>query len=204
MSIYIFHSGVHHLQVSILVPDIQHLPYKCYIYSLLSLFSIIFCVVGYIFFDVFNQNVLQNPVFKSIKFPAKEGDVNTKCLSFWFSPFGRSDITSLSIYQTVQGDVGDADIGESGPPPSAGGSGSGSDGSAGNRVLLWSIQTRKFDTRRAQWYYGQTKVEASTPHEVSPSIHSLLLSVIVSSEREENVESEGIFVFRFCELNFPS
>jgi len=117
--------------------------------------------VGYIFFDVFNQNVVQNPVLRSRKFPAKDGEITQKCISFWFSPFGRSESTQLSIYQTTEGDTGDADIGDS--PPKEGGD------SEGNRVLLWSIQTRKFDTRRPQWYYGQVSINAETPHQVSRS-----------------------------------
>lgn len=62
-----------------------------------------------------------------------------------------------------EGDTGDADIGEAGA-----GTNSGGDGAAGgNQVLLWSIQTRKFDTRRPQWYYGQVTVNADAPHQVS-------------------------------------
>ena len=122
--------------------------------------------VGYIFFDVFNQNIVQNPIFKSIKFPAKEGETTQRCLSFWFSPFGRSEVTQLAVYQTTEGETGDADIGESAPPSSSK-SDSSASGESGNKILLWSIQTRKFDTRRPQWYYGQATVEAATPHEVS-------------------------------------
>lgn len=120
--------------------------------------------VGYVFFDVFNQNQVQNPVLKSIKFPAKEGEVNEKCLSFWFSPFGRSEVTMLSVYQTIEGSIGDADIGETAPAASPSAA-AGGDGSS-TRRLIWQIQTRKYDTRRPQWYYGQTTVSAATPHEV--------------------------------------
>jgi hypothetical protein len=96
--------------------------------------------------------------------------VSTKCLTFWFSPFGRSEVTQLSVYQSVEGSTGDADIGETAPASSGGGSSSGSsgvDGSSGRRILLWQIQTRKFDTRRPQWYFGQSQVNAATPHEIT-------------------------------------
>ena len=126
-------------------------------------FSFLKIIVGYIFFDVFNQNQVQNPIFKSKKFGPKEGEVSSKCLTFWFSPFGRSEVTQLSVYQSVEGSTGDADIGETAPASSV----PGGDGSSGRKVLLWQIQTRKFDTRRPQWYFGQTTVNAATPHEIT-------------------------------------
>lgn len=98
-------------------------------------------------------------MLRSRKFPALDGEVTQKCLSFWFSPFGRSESTMLNVYlMTENGDTGDADVGET--APKEGGE------AAGNQVLLWSIQTRKFDTRRPQWYYGQVTVNAEAPHQV--------------------------------------
>jgi len=71
----------------------------------------------------------------------------------------------MSVYQSVEGSTGDADIGETGPAPAS--SSSTGDTSGGRRLLLWQIQTRKFDTRRPTWYYGQVTVNAATPHEIT-------------------------------------
>lgn len=70
----------------------------------------------------------------------------------------------LSVYQTVEGSIGDADIGETAPAASPSGASGGADSST--RRLIWQIQTRKYDTRRPQWYYGQATVTAATSHEV--------------------------------------
>ncbi|KAI1289740.1 MAM and LDL-receptor class A domain-containing protein 1 [Halotydeus destructor] len=118
--------------------------------------------VGYVFFEVFNQNSAQTPVLQSRKFPAKDGDVSSKCLSFWFAAIGRSDSTQLSIYQLNEGEgaQSDADIGEAAPKDTSAGA-----PETGNRIQLWSIQTRKLDTRRPQWYYGQVTINAETAHQ---------------------------------------
>lgn len=93
--------------------------------------------------------------------------MTSTCLSFWFSPFGRSEVTQLSVYQTIEGSIGDADIGESGSSGSGGAGGGATSSDGTQKVLLWSILTRKFDTRRPTWYYGQVTVNAATRHEVN-------------------------------------
>lgn len=50
--------------------------------------------VGYVYFDVFNQNQIQYPILRSPEFQPKE-DIG-RCVSFWFTPFGRFDIIRLS------------------------------------------------------------------------------------------------------------
>ena len=75
----------------------------------------------------------------------------------------------LSVYQTIEGSTGDADIGETPPAgsPAAGAAAApGAAASDSSKRLIWQIQTRKYDTRRPQWYYGQATVNAATPHEV--------------------------------------
>lgn len=75
----------------------------------------------------------------------------------------------LSVYQTIEGSTGDADIGETPPAGSAAAAGGASAAGAGTdsvKRLIWQILTRKYDTRRPQWYYGQATVNAATPHEV--------------------------------------
>ncbi|KAL3186489.1 hypothetical protein MRX96_027527 [Rhipicephalus microplus] len=56
---------------------------------------------GYIFFDIFNQNSVQNPVLRSSTIPALEGQAE-RCLSFWFAPFGRGESSTLSVFQAPE------------------------------------------------------------------------------------------------------
>ncbi|RWS28649.1 MAM and LDL-receptor class A domain-containing protein 1-like protein, partial [Leptotrombidium deliense] len=117
--------------------------------------------IGYMFFDVFNQNSLQQPVLRSPKFPPLEGEVNKQCLTFWFSGFGRGDSTALNVYHIVESETTE--------PPSETTDqtgGKGKVGEIGNRVLLWRIQTRLIDTRRPMWHFGQVTVNAETAYEV--------------------------------------
>lgn len=51
--------------------------------------------VGYVFFDVFNKNVVQRPTLKS---PLLELSLSgIRCLGFWFVAFGRSETTALEV-----------------------------------------------------------------------------------------------------------
>lgn len=53
-----------------------------------NLFYICVFSVGYIYFDVFNQNSVQYPILRSPEFQPNE-DNTPRCVSFWFTPFGR-------------------------------------------------------------------------------------------------------------------
>ncbi|RWS04929.1 MAM domain-containing protein 4-like protein, partial [Dinothrombium tinctorium] len=118
--------------------------------------------IGYIFFDVFNQNTLQQPSLRSPKFPPLEGEVTKQCLTFWFSGFGRGDSTSLSVYHVVE--TGEA--AEIGEQPAETTDQTKSKSEIANRVLLWRIQTRLIDTRRPIWHFGQVTVNAEAPYEL--------------------------------------
>ncbi|XP_015789670.1 MAM and LDL-receptor class A domain-containing protein 1 [Tetranychus urticae] len=120
--------------------------------------------VGYVYFDVFNQNTLQSPTLRSPKFPAITGDSTKACLSFWFSGFGRGESTTLNIYQISGGETSsDADIGDTSSTSSPGGEKA---GEKEPRTLLWSIQARFLETRRSLWYYGQVTVNGETPYQI--------------------------------------
>lgn len=112
-----------------------------------------------------------------MRFSAMTGDepVKMRCLSFWFSAFGRGDNSVLSVYaMKLEETEGSSDSGTGG---SGGGSSgdslstaTGSDGekvSSDGRLLLWSIQSRFLETRRNLWYYAQTAVNAETEYQVS-------------------------------------
>lgn len=53
-----------------------------------ELTSIFPVTVGYIYFDVFNQNMVQYPILRSPEFQVN-ADSPIRCVSFWFTPFGR-------------------------------------------------------------------------------------------------------------------
>lgn len=125
--------------------------------------------VGFIYFDVFNQHQLQQPILRSTRFAALSGDeqVKMRCLSFWFSAFGRGDNSMLSVYlmkfEESEGSTGESSPGTSGT--SEANTGNDSEKSDG-RILLWSIQSRFLETRRNLWYYAQTSVNAETDYQV--------------------------------------
>lgn len=122
--------------------------------------------MGYVFFDVFNQNTLQTPTLRSPKLTGSTGDEGKICLSFWFSGFGRGESTTLNIYSTVTTETpSDADITDASTAASAGGSASASSDKE-SRSLLWSIQTRFLETRRNLWYYGQVTVNTDTVYQI--------------------------------------
>ncbi|KAH8035736.1 hypothetical protein HPB51_008103 [Rhipicephalus microplus] len=104
---------------------------------------------GYIFFDIFNQNSVQNPVLRSSTIPALEGQAE-RCLSFWFAPFGRGESSTLSVFQAPEA-------------PPAGDDGATNGNAAAPRTLLWRLSTRRMDTSRPDWRYGQVKVAAEAP-----------------------------------------
>lgn len=120
--------------------------------------------MGYVYFDVFNQNTIQMPMLRSPKFPPVVGETTKLCLSFWFSGFGRGESTTLNIYQITEGGeaASDTDIGES--------STSGPGGAMVDkepRSLLWSIQARFLETRRSLWYYGQVTINGESAYQVN-------------------------------------
>ena len=127
--------------------------------------------VGYVYFDVFNQNTVQSPSLRSPKFPAITGDVTKACLSFWFSGFGRGESTTLNIYQISGGETAsDTDIAE-GPVAAPSTSAPGESGKEKEpRTLLWSIQARFLETRRSLWYYGQVTINGESPYQVRDKI----------------------------------
>ncbi|XP_015904973.1 MAM and LDL-receptor class A domain-containing protein 1 [Parasteatoda tepidariorum] len=98
---------------------------------------------GYVFFDIFNQASAQNPVLRSPDFAASQNDA--LCLSFWFAPFGRGEATALSIMRV-----------ELAPP----------EGEKEQRLLIWKMATKKFDTSRPDWMYGQVSVATLTAFRV--------------------------------------
>lgn len=109
---------------------------------------------GYIFFDIFNQNSVQNPVLRSSPIPALEGETE-RCLSFWFAPFGRGESSTLSVFRAAEV-----------PPSGDDAAPSSSGGAAAARTLLWRLSTRRMDTSRPDWRYGQVKVPADAPFKI--------------------------------------
>lgn len=128
--------------------------------------------VGYVYFDVFNQHQLQRPVLRSQRFTAMSGDepLKMRCLSFWFSAFGRGDNSLLSVYliKFEEGEGGSADASTAtASAATSDTAASGSDGEKSDgRIMLWSIQSRFLETRRNLWYYAQTAVNAETDYQV--------------------------------------
>lgn len=96
------------------------------------------------FFDIFNQATAQNPVLRSPDFAASQNDA--LCLSFWFAPFGRGEATALSVIRV-----------ELTPP----------EGEKEQRLVVWKMATKKFDTSRPDWMYGQVSVATLTAYRVS-------------------------------------
>lgn len=103
-----------------------------------------FFLAGYVFFDIFNQASAQNPVLRSPDFAASQNDA--LCLSFWFAPFGRGEATALSVIRV-----------ELQPP----------EGEKEQRLVVWKMATKKFDTSRPDWMYGQVSVATLTAYRVS-------------------------------------
>lgn len=130
--------------------------------------------VGYVYFDVFNQQYMQQPTLRSMKFTAStdESAPKSRCLSFWFSAFGRGDNSILNVYlMKVEdtGESGDSAGGAASPSTAVStdkkeetASGTDEKSENNNKVLLWTIQSRLLDTRRNIWYYAQTSVNAET------------------------------------------
>ncbi|CAG2170061.1 unnamed protein product [Oppiella nova] len=117
---------------------------------------------GYLFFDVFNQNSMQYPVLRSPEFPGGEGNT-PKCLSFWFTPFGRGETTLMSVSMVTQGDA------EGNPPPEETdkkGNGGPNALTIETKSLLWRMSTRRFDTSRPEWIYGQLAINSETPYRI--------------------------------------
>lgn len=97
------------------------------------------------FFDIFNQASPQNPVLRSPDFAASQNDA--LCLSFWFAPFGRGEATALSVIRV-----------ELMPPEGQ---------EKDQRLVVWKMATKKFDTSRPDWMYGQVSVATLTAYRVS-------------------------------------
>ncbi|XP_064479533.1 MAM and LDL-receptor class A domain-containing protein 1-like [Ornithodoros turicata] len=96
---------------------------------------------GYIFFDIFNQNSVQNPILRSVVIGPDDGEAE-RCLSFWFAPFGRGESSTLSVFRVAEVPPGT----EADPNTPA------------MRSLLWRLSTRRMDTSRPDWRYAQVKV----------------------------------------------
>ncbi|XP_076343697.1 MAM and LDL-receptor class A domain-containing protein 1-like [Tachypleus tridentatus] len=94
---------------------------------------------GYAFFDIFNQNVVQNPILRSPQFESALMD--SRCISFWFAPFGRGESTVLSVVRV-----------EPAEPET--------------REVLWRFSTRGYDTSHPDWHYAQTKVKADSTYRI--------------------------------------
>lgn len=123
---------------------------------------------------------MQQPTLRSAKFPAFTSDdqPKIKCLSFWFSGFGRGDNSVLSVYLIKMEDSGessDATSGNTNAGSTSASTDKKDDTSAtntdeksenSNKVLLWTITSRLLDTRRNIWYYAQTSINAETDHQV--------------------------------------
>ena len=128
-------------------------------------------LVGYVYFDVFNQHYLQQPTLRSQRFSAMTGEepVKMRCLSFWFSAFGRGDNSVLSVHAVKFEDTEGGSAAGSPGTSEGTATGTGTDGekTSDRRVLLWSIQSRFLETRRNLWYYAQTAVNAETEYQVN-------------------------------------
>lgn len=126
--------------------------------------------IGYIYFDVFNQNSVQYPILRSPEFQPNE-DNTPRCVSFWFTPFGRGDSTVLSVYvitmenQDATNTLTEDDDKKSGGG-GGGGAGSGSASGLESKALVWRITTRKFDSAKPEWMYAQVAVVPETPYRV--------------------------------------
>ena len=127
---------------------------------------------------------MQQPTLRSVKFTASTGDEQSKsrCLSWWFSAFGRGVNSILSVHLMKiedSGESSDSASSSSGATSASSAastpsstskkedtSSSNDEKSGENKVLLWSIQSKHLDTRRNYWYYAQVSVSAETDHHI--------------------------------------
>lgn len=83
-------------------------------------------------------------MLRSPDFAASQNDA--LCLSFWFAPFGRGEATALSVVRVelmpAEGQEKD------------------------QRLVVWKMATKKFDTSRPDWMYGQVSVATLTAYRV--------------------------------------
>lgn len=84
-------------------------------------------------------------MLRSPDFAASQNDA--LCLSFWFAPFGRGEATALSVIRV-----------ELTPPEGQ---------EKDQRLVVWKMATKKFDTSRPDWMYGQVSVATLTAYRVS-------------------------------------
>lgn len=84
-------------------------------------------------------------MLRSPDFAASQNDA--LCLSFWFAPFGRGEATALSVIRV-----------ELMPPEGQ---------EKDQRLVVWKMATKKFDTSRPDWMYGQVSVATLTAYRVS-------------------------------------
>ncbi|XP_028968615.1 MAM and LDL-receptor class A domain-containing protein 1 [Galendromus occidentalis] len=97
---------------------------------------------GYIFFDIFNQNAVQNPILRSTVVQAVDSEPD-RCVSFWFAPFGRGESSTLTLYR-IEPEITEEDT----------------------RMILWKFISRRSDTQRPDWRYGQVKIPADKPFRI--------------------------------------
>ncbi|KAJ6225385.1 hypothetical protein RDWZM_003930 [Blomia tropicalis] len=122
--------------------------------------------IGYIYFDVFNQNSVQYPILRSPEFQPKD-DRQPRCVSFWFTPFGRGDSTVLSVYVITLENQETNSLSEDDEKKSGGGvGGSGQPMGLESKALVWRITTRKFDSSKPEWMYAQVAVSPETSYRV--------------------------------------
>ncbi|XP_022647154.1 MAM and LDL-receptor class A domain-containing protein 1-like isoform X1 [Varroa destructor] len=97
---------------------------------------------GYIFFDIFNQNSVQNPILRSTVVQSIDSEPD-RCVSFWFAPFGRGESSTLTLFR-IEPEITEEDT----------------------RMILWKFTSRRSDTIRPDWRYGQVKILADKPFRI--------------------------------------
>lgn len=100
-------------------------------------------------------------MLRSPDFAASQNDA--LCLSFWFAPFGRGEATALSVIRV-----------ELTPPEGQ---------EKDQRLVVWKMATKKFDTSRPDWMYGQVSVATLTAYRVS-------------FEKKKLLEPVGMFFYK--------
>ncbi|PNF30522.1 hypothetical protein B7P43_G09951 [Cryptotermes secundus] len=96
---------------------------------------------GYVYFDLFNQNVGSNPV-RLISPTISAVEERSLCFTFWFAVFGAGESAQLRV---VRQDNSSSDNGEN--PP---------------LEKVWAFDAKLMDTTRPIWFPAQVAVDAQT------------------------------------------